>query len=84
MSLTDEVAIARIRDINDAIEKAIDKKINDNAYARPILLLDAVYEKSPLVQDETLVHNELVEYKNYFFGKEAKSITDPYQCTIAR
>lgn len=71
MSLTDEVAMQRIKEVNDAIEKAIDKKIIDNKYARPILILDGVYEKSPYIPRDRYNPNTaalpFVEYKNYYF-----------------
>lgn len=88
MSLTDEVAMQRLKGINSAIETAIDKKITDNKYARPIVILDAVYEKSPFIPYDTYNSTRsglpFIEYRNYYFGKEASAITDPYQCTIAR
>lgn len=80
MSLTDEIATQRLKEINSAIETAIDKKITDNSYARPIIIFNGVSQKDSALPLDTDMH----EYKNYFFGKEAATITDPYQCTIAR
>lgn len=80
MSLSDEIAMQRLKEINSAIETAIDKKITDNGYARPIVLFNGVWQKDGNLPLDTDMH----EYKNYYFGREAATITDPYQCTIAR
>jgi hypothetical protein len=88
MTLTDEVAMQLIQGANDALEQSIDQHIKTNGYARPIMILDAVYEKSPLIPFNSLNNDRsvlpFVEYKNYYFGRAASTITEPSQCTITR
>lgn len=71
MSLTDEIAMQQLKEVNDSLEKAIDKKIIDNGYAKPIVILDAILEKSPFIPYDTYNYDRaslpFVEYKNYFF-----------------
>jgi hypothetical protein len=88
MSLKDDLAMQKIREVNDMFEQAIDKTLSDKNLARKITLLDGVWEKSPLIPSllpgQISTPNPLVEYKNYYLGKEASTIRDPLECTIAR
>lgn len=91
MTMTDEIALAKIKTINDTLEKSIDTSITSNNYAKRILILDGIWKKSPLltstptqIEYATWASNPLIEYKNYYFGRQASTITDPSQCSIAR
>lgn len=82
MTLTDEVAMQILQTTNNALETGIDATIGKNNYARRIVLLDQVNHVIPLPEGSSA--NPGGVYKNYYFGKEAATITSPEQCTIAR
>lgn len=84
MTYTDEMAQSVLKSANDALENAIDLQMASGGYIRPIVLFDE-YKKSyypgPYVTSQPL---RTMIYQNYFFGREARTITSSDQCTIAR
>jgi hypothetical protein len=90
VSITDQVSMDVLKNANDAISQSIDNLLTTNGYARRIPILNGIWERSPLLNSimgvipASLLLNPLVEYKNYYFGRPASTITSPEQCTIAR
>mgnify|MGYP000904018323 CR=1 FL=1 len=90
VSITDQLSMDVLKNANDAIQKSIDDILTSNNYARRIPILDGIWERSPILMNTigaipaSIALNPLVEYRNYYFGREAQTITSPEQCTIAR
>jgi hypothetical protein len=49
MSLKDDLAMQKIKEVNDVFERAIDKTISDRNLAKRITILDTVSEPSPIL-----------------------------------
>lgn len=92
MSIMDEVSLRTIKEANDGIEKAIDQMIEEKNYARKIVIFDRLektqtgYTSSwgafiPFSPSQIPFQKK---YLGYFFGKQAKDVSTPEDCTIAR
>ncbi len=85
-TLTDEFAARILKEANDALEASITDAIQTK-YASNIIVFDrstvtSIGNPSPNASDNTGSYTQ--EYKNYYFGTEAASITKAEQCSIAR
>ena len=74
----DDIARDILKKANDSLEGSFDQFLEENAVARKIPIFDSMTAHN----GQDVKRN--VPYKNYFFGREAGTITSAEQCTITR
>jgi hypothetical protein len=89
-SVKDQVSIQTIRDLNDVMEQALDRKIEKEKYMMNIPLLDfvKVYKQCPVwkctFDPILLFKNQVRWYEQFFFGRNAMDIIQASETTIFR
>ena len=86
VTMTDEFAARTLKEANDALEASITDIVRSK-HAANLIVFDRSTLRSvgnPSVNPGDHTGSYTQEFRNYFFGREASSVTSADQCTIAR
>lgn len=71
-----------LKDVNTSLEGAIDKMVQEGVSKKiPVLVQYSIKPPESFPPEKNEVEKV---YKNYFFGREASSVSSPADCTIVR